>query len=150
MSAAEVISAVLALMPVVIEFLESWQLDMMTFQFGKRDETLHDCLVRSYVEQRVFEDTIVQILEEVSADPLSLNSLRDSEFWRDSKIDERLREKLGSTYDTFVDLCFIIHRELRRLMDQLSKVTTVSSGLLSLKLLSSTRAVPRLRDDCSS
>jgi hypothetical protein len=144
MSGVEVAGAVLALWPVVIESLEFWQSEMMVFQLGKRDETLHDCLVYSYIEQHVFEETIVRLLEKVSVapislnslrasvsvDPISLNSLRTSDFWRVSNVDERLKEKLGSAYDAFVDMCWTLNREIRRLMEQVDKVMADSSGLL--------------------
>ena len=126
MSGAEIAGLVLASLPIAISFLEHYSEGVDTLKdYLRYGRTLKDLRTRLRIQHALYENTLKQLLlselPKIQANSLFETSehLVDTKLWGSKDIEEKLQNKLGDQYITFMDVIAEMEGIMTKLMYKL-------------------------------
>ena len=126
MSGVEIVGFVLAALPLVISAVEHYHdgLDPLK-DYLRYNSTLKSLRTRLRIQQDLFEGTLIRLLlAELSTSQAQalfpdVGQHVDGKQWNTPEIDEKLRNRLGTKYENFMDVIREMETAMRRMMKNL-------------------------------
>lgn len=126
MSGAEIITFILAALPMTISALEHYRdgLDVLK-NYWDYDRTLSNLRRRLEMQRILYEGTLKRLLLSELPETQAGAFFEDSEycmdirFWKTKEIEEKLRHKLGGQYEVFMGVSKEMEAIMTKLMDKL-------------------------------
>lgn len=123
---AEIVALTLGGLPIAISIVEHYRDGLRTIKnYRTYHNTLTDLRTRLRIQQELYVGTLKRVLlpelsipEAVALFPSSQDSV-EMAVWRTSDIEAKLRQRLGSQYDIFMEVIGVMEARMQKLVQKL-------------------------------